>query len=182
MIRSMTGFGRGQAGTKEFRVRVEVRSVNNRSLRTACRLPEKLQVLEPELEKSVRASLSRGTLNVVEAARSVPVLQRGVLLVGDADILADPLVGDDLVGRLAQDAGARDGKLPHDRIELAAVADRAAEPAILREVVRRMRHHTKDICIAVLAQKLAGALIVLCGIAVFHTCHVSLAFLVVDLF
>jgi len=65
MIRSMTGFGRGQVETKDFTVRVEVRSVNNRGLRVSYRLPERLQALEPELEKVVRAAVSRGTINVV---------------------------------------------------------------------------------------------------------------------
>ena len=65
MIRSMTGFGRGKVETRDFSVRVEVRSVNNRGLRVSFRIPELLQRLEPELEKVVRSALSRGTINVV---------------------------------------------------------------------------------------------------------------------
>ena len=64
MIRSMTGFGRGKVETKNFTVRVEVRSVNNRALRVSFRMPELFQRLEPELEKVVRFVLSRGTINV----------------------------------------------------------------------------------------------------------------------
>jgi uncharacterized protein (TIGR00255 family) len=45
-------------------VRAEVRSVNNRNLRTTLRLPERLQGMEPELEKMVRDGVSRGTVSV----------------------------------------------------------------------------------------------------------------------
>src|SRR6266702_778727 len=78
----------------------------------------------------------RRALQLVKAGGRFPVLQRGVLLVGDADILADALVRDTLVGRLAQDPGARDGEFTHHRVEFALVADRAAEPAILFKIAR----------------------------------------------
>ena len=42
MIRSMTGFGRGQAPWQDGSVTVEVRSVNHRFLEVACRLPRSL--------------------------------------------------------------------------------------------------------------------------------------------
>src|SRR5262245_60668373 len=79
-----------------------------------------------------------GALGFVETGCGLPVLQRLVLFVGDADILADTLVSDDLVGRLAQDACSGDRKFAHDRIEFAPVANRAAEPAVLRQIARRM--------------------------------------------
>jgi hypothetical protein len=95
------------------------------------------------------------------------------LLVGDPDIFADALVGDDFIGRLAQDPGARDRKLAHDRIEFALVADRAAEPAILFKITRRVRHHSKNIGVAVLAQDLTGAFAGFGRIAVVDTGHGS---------
>ena len=64
MIRSMTGFGRSQVEDGAFAVRIEVRTVNNRNLRTAFRMPEKLLAIESDLEKTVRKVLSRGTVNV----------------------------------------------------------------------------------------------------------------------
>lgn len=64
MIRSMTGFGDAQASTQEFAVRVEVRSVNNRNLRVAFRLPDSLLGSEPSLEKKVRGFVSRGTVTI----------------------------------------------------------------------------------------------------------------------
>ena len=64
MIRSMTGFGRGSGATDKFEVRVEVRTVNNRSLRTVFRLPERMQGLEQEFERQVREAITRGSVTV----------------------------------------------------------------------------------------------------------------------
>src|SRR6185437_2282527 len=70
-----------------------------------------------------------------------------------------------------QDAGARDREFAHHGIELAPVADGATEPAILPEIVRRMRHHPENIGVAVLAQHFAGAVVGFGGIAVVDTGH-----------
>ncbi len=62
MIRSMTGFG-DASGTHEGSLySVEVRSVNNKYLKTTVRVPERLQTLEPELEQMVRSKVSRGSV------------------------------------------------------------------------------------------------------------------------
>src|SRR6516164_4988068 len=129
--------------------------------------PTKLHDLVDESE--------RGALHVVEAIRRLPVLKRGVLLIGDADVLADLLVGADFVGRLTQDACACDGKLAQHRIEFAPAADRASEPAILPEIARRVRHHAKDVDVAILAHEFACA-IVICGwVAVVDAGHESVS-------
>ena len=62
MIRSMTGFGdaSGTVGTTAYQV--EVRSVNNKYLKSIVRVPETLQSLEPELEQMIRAAVSRGSV------------------------------------------------------------------------------------------------------------------------
>ena len=65
MIRSMTGFGRSHDKREDLAVRVEVRTVNNRALRVNFRLPECVQGLEPELERTVRKRISRGTVSVL---------------------------------------------------------------------------------------------------------------------
>ena len=88
----------------------------------------------------------------------MPVFQRLVLLVGDADVLSDALVGDNLIGRFAQNPRARDREFAHHRIELALVADGTAEPAVLFEITRRVRHHAKNIGVAILAEDFAGTL------------------------
>jgi uncharacterized protein (TIGR00255 family) len=58
----MTGFGLGSSQAGRFTVRAEIRSVNNRNLRATLRLPERLQALEPELDKTLRDAMSRGTV------------------------------------------------------------------------------------------------------------------------
>ncbi len=62
MLRSMTGFGSasGQAGTVQYTV--EVRSVNNRYLKTNIKLPETALAAEPKIEQRLRARLHRGTV------------------------------------------------------------------------------------------------------------------------
>src|ERR1019366_9584813 len=82
-------------------------------------------------------------------------------------------MGNDFIGRLAQDSRARDGQLAHHRIQLALVADRAAEPAILLKMARRVRHHPEDVGIAVLAQDFAGAFARFRSIAIIDAGHGS---------
>jgi uncharacterized protein (TIGR00255 family) len=62
MLRSMTGFGSasGQASTVQYTV--EVRSVNNRYLKTNIKLPETALAAEPKIEQRLRARLHRGTV------------------------------------------------------------------------------------------------------------------------
>jgi len=58
----MTGFG-DASGTHEGTLySVEVRSVNNKYLKTTVRVPERLQTLEPELEQTIRSKVSRGSV------------------------------------------------------------------------------------------------------------------------
>lgn len=64
MVRSMTGFGRGECRSGQYLVRAEIRSVNNRNLRVSFRLPDRLQGLEGDLEKLMREAVARGTLTV----------------------------------------------------------------------------------------------------------------------
>src|SRR6516164_6963077 len=78
-----------------------------------------------------------------------------------------------LSGGSSQDAGTCDRKLPDHGIELALAADRAAEPAILLEMARRVRHHAKDVGVAVFRQQLARAIVVLAGVAIIDAGHVS---------
>jgi uncharacterized protein (TIGR00255 family) len=67
MIKSMTGFGQGSADGDTFKVRVDVRSVNNRFLDVHTRLPQELASLEVTLKKQVQASLKRGRVDLTVA-------------------------------------------------------------------------------------------------------------------
>ena len=64
MIKSMTGFGQGSGAGDDFRVRVDIRSVNNRFLDIHTRLPQELLSLEITLKKQVQAALRRGRIDV----------------------------------------------------------------------------------------------------------------------
>src|SRR6266571_3168146 len=64
MIKSMTGFGQGSAQGDDFRVRVDIRSVNNRSIDVNTRLPQELASLEVSLKKQVQAVVRRGRVDV----------------------------------------------------------------------------------------------------------------------
>jgi uncharacterized protein (TIGR00255 family) len=64
MIKSMTGFGQGSAQGENFRVRVDIRSVNNRFLDLHLRLPQELASLEITLKKQIQVALRRGRVDV----------------------------------------------------------------------------------------------------------------------
>lgn len=64
MIRSMTGFGDATAHEGNVAYSVEIRSVNNKFLKTTIRVPERLASLEPELEQQIRAAVSRGSVTL----------------------------------------------------------------------------------------------------------------------
>ena len=58
----MTGFGDASDSDGGSVYSVEVRSVNNKFLKTSVRVPERLQSLEPELEQMIRAKIARGSV------------------------------------------------------------------------------------------------------------------------
>lgn len=64
MIKSMTGFGQGSADGSNFKVRVDIRSVNNRFLDIHTRLPQELLSLELTIKKQVQAALHRGRVDL----------------------------------------------------------------------------------------------------------------------
>ena len=63
-IRSMTGFGAANAEVDGSKYAVEVRSVNNKFLKTIVRLPDELVALETDLETAVGRRLRRGSVMV----------------------------------------------------------------------------------------------------------------------
>lgn len=64
MISSMTGYGDASAENNGARYTLEIRSLNNRYLKTVIRLPDDLLPLEPDLDAAVRRMVSRGTVTV----------------------------------------------------------------------------------------------------------------------
>jgi uncharacterized protein (TIGR00255 family) len=60
LIRSMTGYGRGEIEEKGVRVTAELRSLNNRFFEMVAKLPRFLSPLEDEVKKLVQSRISRG--------------------------------------------------------------------------------------------------------------------------
>ena len=65
MIASMTGFGRGEAHREGITVSVELRTVNNRFLEVAARLPRSLSLRENDVKEVIRRKISRGKINLL---------------------------------------------------------------------------------------------------------------------
>ena len=64
MVRSMTGFGRGSAQSEDYRLAVEVRSVNHRFLDIAVRLPREYAALEERIRRAVARHIERGRVDL----------------------------------------------------------------------------------------------------------------------
>ncbi|MCB9914685.1 MAG: YicC family protein [Planctomycetes bacterium] len=77
MIRSMTGFGLGEAAAKGLTVRTEIRTVNHRFLQPRLRLPQEFAELEPLVDAELKKALARGavtlTVNVTRSAAPTAV-------------------------------------------------------------------------------------------------------------
>ena len=63
MINSMTGFGEAAVEVDGLAYSVEIKSVNNRFLKTHLRLPETAAFLESDIEATIRSNIHRGTVN-----------------------------------------------------------------------------------------------------------------------
>lgn len=85
MIRSMTGFGRGEATVGELTVVAEARSVNNRFLDVGLRLPREHAAFEPAVQRRVREAFRRGRVELTvrrQAAAGAPTVR------ADAEVFA----------------------------------------------------------------------------------------------
>ena len=64
MLKSMTGFGRGQYEDENFSVTVEMKTVNHRYKEVAIRLPRFLNPLEDKIRKTILKTVNRGRIDV----------------------------------------------------------------------------------------------------------------------
>src|SRR3954466_3491547 len=62
MLNSMTGFGSANADDHGISCGVEIRSVNNRFFKAVIKLPDKLAMLEPEIDRTLREAIARGSI------------------------------------------------------------------------------------------------------------------------
>jgi len=70
LIKSMTGYGRAVETVNGREFTVELRSVNNRYLDCSVRLPRMLSFAEDAVKQAVKASVSRGKVDVFISVRS----------------------------------------------------------------------------------------------------------------
>ena len=64
MIRSMTGFGRGEFSDESSKVSVEIRSVNSRYLDIFVKMPRKYAFAEDAVKTAVKSRLHRGKVEI----------------------------------------------------------------------------------------------------------------------
>jgi uncharacterized protein (TIGR00255 family) len=64
MLKSMTGFGRGEGKTALGNVSVEVRSVNHRYADISLKLPKRLFPFEARIKELLRSEISRGRVDL----------------------------------------------------------------------------------------------------------------------
>jgi len=65
VLLSMTGFGEARLQEECWTVSVEIRTVNNRHLKVSAKISEPYGALEPDIERLVRETIRRGTVQVV---------------------------------------------------------------------------------------------------------------------
>lgn len=64
MLKSMTGFGRGEYEDESFSITVEMKTVNHRYNEVAIRLPRFLNPLEDRIRKTILKTVNRGRIDV----------------------------------------------------------------------------------------------------------------------
>lgn len=64
MIRSMTGFGRGENSDKVRKFTVEIKSLNHRYMDIIIRMPKHLNYLEENVKKLIKSKVNRGRIEI----------------------------------------------------------------------------------------------------------------------
>lgn len=64
MVRSMTGYGRGEAENPYLCVTVEIKSVNHRFFECSLRCPRQLSFLEDKIKNFIQSKIARGKIDV----------------------------------------------------------------------------------------------------------------------
>ena len=80
MIKSMTGYGRAVETVNGREFTVEVRSVNNRYLDCTVKLPRSLNFAEEAVKQAVKASISRGKVDVYSSVHAANGVEAKVIL------------------------------------------------------------------------------------------------------
>lgn len=64
MIKSMTGFGSGESQNKDYKFKIEIKTVNHRYNNINIKLPYHINHLEDHIKKSIEKKIKRGTVDV----------------------------------------------------------------------------------------------------------------------
>ena len=70
MIKSMTGFGKGEAVVGDKKFRVELRSLNSKQLDLSIKIPSKYRAAEAEVRSIVTRELQRGKVDCFVSAEA----------------------------------------------------------------------------------------------------------------
>lgn len=65
MLLSMTGYGHAEIEDQRLHTSVEIRAVNNRYLKISVKAPDAYSTLESQIERTIRKTISRGTVSVI---------------------------------------------------------------------------------------------------------------------
>ncbi len=112
MLKSMTGYGRGELTLHGRAITVEVRSVNNRYLDCSVRLPRAYACAEDGIQRAVKSAVSRGKVDVFvtveqEAAEAVAVRVNEAMVAGYVAAFRSMAEQFHLVGEVSLDLVAR---------------------------------------------------------------------------
>ena len=73
MVKSMTGFGKGEATLQNKKITVEIRSLNSKQLDLSIKMPSAYRSLEPEIRTLATKALQRGKVEIFVTAESTAV-------------------------------------------------------------------------------------------------------------
>jgi uncharacterized protein (TIGR00255 family) len=78
MIRSMTGFGQAEGAASDFRIQVELRSVNHRYSEIAVRMPREWLAWEDGVKRAIQPFIKRGRVDVTLTFERIRAVGRDV--------------------------------------------------------------------------------------------------------
>lgn len=78
MLKSMTGFGRGEAAGQGWQIKVEMKSVNHRYLDLSVRIGRDYTLLEETVRRAVQSRLARGRVEVSVFVEELEPVERTV--------------------------------------------------------------------------------------------------------
>ncbi len=77
-IQSMTGFGRGEASSEDYKITVEIKSVNHRYCDISIRLPRKLNYFESIIRNQLKNFINRGKVDVYVGLEDMAGMSAGI--------------------------------------------------------------------------------------------------------